>query len=141
MAPGTLIIANVPLPPAVYRELRNQAAKVNIKSGAIDGGDFLSERLETRSAVSICRDDTVLVPSRGAETQQWKRLANLSQVWKSFVSALRRVRGHANSGDRGGGRAGARRDAIDFCVNAGRSWRDFVAISPDLRVGRFGARR
>ena len=30
MAPGTLIIANVPLPPAVYRELRNQAAKANL---------------------------------------------------------------------------------------------------------------
>ena len=30
VAPGTLIIANVPLPPAVYRELRSQAAKVNI---------------------------------------------------------------------------------------------------------------
>lgn len=30
LAPGTLIIANVPLPPAVYRELRSQAAKVNI---------------------------------------------------------------------------------------------------------------
>ena len=28
-APGTLIIANVPLPPAVYRELRSQAAKAN----------------------------------------------------------------------------------------------------------------
>ena len=28
-APGTLIIANVPLPPAVYRELRSQAAKVD----------------------------------------------------------------------------------------------------------------
>ena len=27
-APGTLIIANVPLPPAVYRELRSQAASV-----------------------------------------------------------------------------------------------------------------
>jgi len=26
MPPGTLIIANVPLPPAVYRELRSQAA-------------------------------------------------------------------------------------------------------------------
>ena len=30
LAPGTLIIANVPLPPAVYRELRNQAAKANL---------------------------------------------------------------------------------------------------------------
>lgn len=30
VAPGTLIIANVPLPPAVYRELRNQAAKANL---------------------------------------------------------------------------------------------------------------
>ena len=29
LAPGTLIIANVPLPPAVYRELRSQAAKVD----------------------------------------------------------------------------------------------------------------
>jgi hypothetical protein len=29
MPPGTLIIANVPLPPAVYRELRSQAAKAN----------------------------------------------------------------------------------------------------------------
>jgi hypothetical protein len=28
-APGTLIIANVPLPPAVFRELRSQAASVN----------------------------------------------------------------------------------------------------------------
>ena len=28
-APGILIIANVPLPPAVYRELRSQAAKVD----------------------------------------------------------------------------------------------------------------
>jgi hypothetical protein len=28
LAPGTLIIANVPLPPAVYRELRSQAASV-----------------------------------------------------------------------------------------------------------------
>jgi len=27
LAPGTLIIANVPLPPSVYRELRAQAAK------------------------------------------------------------------------------------------------------------------
>ena len=27
--PGTLIIANVPLPPAVYRELRSQAARIN----------------------------------------------------------------------------------------------------------------
>jgi len=33
VAPGTLIIANVPLPPAVYRELRSQAAKVNISPG------------------------------------------------------------------------------------------------------------
>ena len=29
LAPGTLIIANVPLPPAVYRELRSQAARVD----------------------------------------------------------------------------------------------------------------
>ena len=29
LAPGTLIIANVPLPPAVYRELRSQAATVD----------------------------------------------------------------------------------------------------------------
>jgi hypothetical protein len=29
LAPGTLIIANVPLPPAVYRELRSQAAKAD----------------------------------------------------------------------------------------------------------------
>jgi hypothetical protein len=29
LAPGTLIIANVPLPPAVYRELQSQAAKVD----------------------------------------------------------------------------------------------------------------
>jgi hypothetical protein len=29
LAPGTLIIANVPLPPAVYRELRSQAVKVD----------------------------------------------------------------------------------------------------------------
>ena len=29
LAPGTLIIANVPLPPAVYRELRSQAASVD----------------------------------------------------------------------------------------------------------------
>jgi hypothetical protein len=29
LAPGTLIVANVPLPPAVYRELRSQAAKVD----------------------------------------------------------------------------------------------------------------
>lgn len=29
LAPGTLIIANIPLPPAVYRELRSQAAKVD----------------------------------------------------------------------------------------------------------------
>lgn len=29
---GTLIIANIPLPPAVYRQLRSQAAKVNQKS-------------------------------------------------------------------------------------------------------------
>ena len=29
LSPGTLIIANVPLPPAVYRELRSQAAKVD----------------------------------------------------------------------------------------------------------------
>jgi hypothetical protein len=29
LAPGTLILANVPLPPAVYRELRSQAAKVD----------------------------------------------------------------------------------------------------------------
>jgi hypothetical protein len=29
LAPGTLIIANVPLSPAVYRELRSQAAKVD----------------------------------------------------------------------------------------------------------------
>ena len=29
LTPGTLIIANVPLPPAVYRELRSQAAKVD----------------------------------------------------------------------------------------------------------------
>jgi hypothetical protein len=28
-APGTLIIANVPLPPAVFRELRSQATSVN----------------------------------------------------------------------------------------------------------------
>jgi hypothetical protein len=28
-APGTLIIANVPLPPAVFRELRSQAASIN----------------------------------------------------------------------------------------------------------------
>jgi hypothetical protein len=31
LAPGTLIIANVPLPPAIYRELRSQAAKVGQK--------------------------------------------------------------------------------------------------------------
>jgi hypothetical protein len=29
MPSGSLIIANVPLPPAVYRELRSQAAAVN----------------------------------------------------------------------------------------------------------------
>jgi len=29
MPPGSLIIANVPLPPSVYRELRSQAAAVN----------------------------------------------------------------------------------------------------------------
>jgi len=29
LTPGTLIIANVPLPPVVYRELRSQAAKVD----------------------------------------------------------------------------------------------------------------
>jgi hypothetical protein len=29
MPPGSLIIANVPLPPAVYRELRRQAAAAN----------------------------------------------------------------------------------------------------------------
>ena len=29
LAPGTLIVANVPLPPAVYRELQSQAAKVD----------------------------------------------------------------------------------------------------------------
>jgi len=29
LAPGTLIVANVPLPPAVYRELSSQAAKVD----------------------------------------------------------------------------------------------------------------
>jgi hypothetical protein len=28
MAPGSLIIANVPLPPAVYRALRTQAASI-----------------------------------------------------------------------------------------------------------------
>jgi len=33
LPPGTLIIANIPLPPAVYRELRSQAAKVNQKPG------------------------------------------------------------------------------------------------------------
>jgi len=31
LPPGALIIANIPLPPAVYRELRNQAAKVGQK--------------------------------------------------------------------------------------------------------------
>ena len=31
LAPGTLIIANVPLPPAVYRELHSQAAKAGQK--------------------------------------------------------------------------------------------------------------
>jgi hypothetical protein len=31
LAPGTLIIANIPLRPAVYRELRNQAEKVGQK--------------------------------------------------------------------------------------------------------------
>ena len=31
LPPGTLIIANIPLPPAVYRELRSQAAKVGQK--------------------------------------------------------------------------------------------------------------
>jgi hypothetical protein len=31
LAPGTLIIANIPLRPAVYRELRNQAEKVRQK--------------------------------------------------------------------------------------------------------------
>jgi len=31
LAPGTLIIANVPLPPAVYRELRSQAKEVSQK--------------------------------------------------------------------------------------------------------------
>jgi hypothetical protein len=30
MAQGSLIIANVPLPPAVYRELRSQAATVDL---------------------------------------------------------------------------------------------------------------
>ena len=29
LPPGTLIIANVPLPPAVYHELRSQAARVD----------------------------------------------------------------------------------------------------------------
>jgi hypothetical protein len=28
MPPGSLIIANIPIPPAVYRELRSQAASV-----------------------------------------------------------------------------------------------------------------
>jgi hypothetical protein len=32
-APGTLIIASVPLPPAVFRELRSQAASVNQSPG------------------------------------------------------------------------------------------------------------
>jgi hypothetical protein len=31
LPPGTLIIANIPLPPAVYRELRSQAAKAGQK--------------------------------------------------------------------------------------------------------------
>jgi hypothetical protein len=31
LTPGTLIVANIPLPPAVYRELRSQAAKVDQK--------------------------------------------------------------------------------------------------------------
>ena len=31
LAPGTLIVANIPLPPAVYRELRSQAAKAGQK--------------------------------------------------------------------------------------------------------------
>jgi hypothetical protein len=31
LPPGTLIIANIPLPPAVYRELRSQGAKVGQK--------------------------------------------------------------------------------------------------------------
>ena len=31
LAPGTLIVANIPLAPAVYRELRSQAAKVGQK--------------------------------------------------------------------------------------------------------------
>ena len=31
LPPGTLIIANIPLPPAVFRELRSQAAKVGQK--------------------------------------------------------------------------------------------------------------
>jgi hypothetical protein len=32
LPPGTLIIANIPLPPAIYRELRSQAAKAGQKS-------------------------------------------------------------------------------------------------------------
>jgi hypothetical protein len=37
LPPGTLIIANIPLPPAVYRELRNQAAKVGQKPAQFMG--------------------------------------------------------------------------------------------------------
>jgi len=35
MPPGSTIIANVPLPPAVYRELRSQAAAVNLTPGQL----------------------------------------------------------------------------------------------------------
>ena len=42
MPPGSLVIANVPLPPAVYRTLRGQAASLRSNPSAIDGRDPLS---------------------------------------------------------------------------------------------------
>ena len=45
LAPGTLIVANVPLPPAVYRDLRSQAAKVGQKPS-----QFMAAAVLTRAA-------------------------------------------------------------------------------------------
>src|SRR5262249_33531190 len=56
-------------------------------------------------------------------------------------SPLWRIPGNANSGDRAGWRAGPGRVAFDFGVTVGRTWRDGLAASPDLRLDRLGTRR
>ena len=60
LAPGTPIIANVPLPPAVYRELRSQAASVN-KTPAQLMAAILSARPGIRTQLGSSCSSSVII--------------------------------------------------------------------------------